>query len=791
VGVGFARLMEAQFRPPLMKKILLLLGICALALPSDGATVSHRYSFSNDLTDSAGGNTGILQGGASVSATHLILPGGGSGPTADAMLFTSPVDIGGNFGGTGVTVETWYTDDGSGTWAKLFTFGTSAAGPEFAYTNSRANTSRAGLDRNGNTDLRLRPTLNDEHHLVISVAADGTTNLWIDGTQHLTNIATNAVSNIVSTHEAIGATAWGDPGHNGTVNEFRIWDGPLTDAEVQANLASGPDAIPVPGDDDGDGLSNAWETVNGLDPNSSLGDDGAAGDPDGDGRSNLDEFNDLTDPQDPDTDGDGSDDGMEATNGTDPKDDDSDDDGLLDGVETNTGTFVSATDTGSDPLDPDSDGDFLTDGEEVGGGLDPNDPLGDNGTDGDPDGDTVSNFDEILNGTNPQNSDTDGDGLSDGVETNFGVYTDSNDTGTDPTKADTDGDGLSDGVENPNLPFIDINQPGTDPNFADTDFDFFPDGTEISLGSDPTDPNSTPAPQAAAIAHRYSFNIDGQAEDSEGGKDGVLNAGATVSGGFLQLPGTGAGPTANRMNFASPIDIGGNFGGTGVTVESWYADNNSGTWSKLFTFGTNAVGPEFAYTNLRGNTGFAGVDRNGNHDLPLRPATEVEHHLVISVGPTGNLNTWIDGVQHHLDIPTNAPSNIITTHEAIGATAWGDPGHNGTVNEFRIWAGEFTSNEVDTNAALGPDLLPDNTGGGGPVLFDVELNAAQDTGTLHFTGLEIGRTYHVVGSDNGQAFVAVPGSQFTATAESESINVPVDSAANPKVIVKGEVGPIP
>lgn len=82
-------------------------------------------------------------------------------------------------------------------------------------------------------------------------------------------------------------------------------------------------------------------------------------------------------------------------------------------------------------------------------------------------------------------------------------------------------------------------------------------------------------------------------------------------------------------------------------------------------------------------------------------------------------------------------------------------------------------------------------GGVGPVLFDVTLNAAQDLGTLHFTGLEIGQTYHVVGSDDGQAFLAVPGSQFTATAESESINLPINPGANPKVIVKGEVGPIP
>jgi matrixin/thrombospondin type 3 repeat protein len=43
------------------------------------------------------------------------------------------------------------------------------------------------------------------------------------------------------------------------------------------------------GDNDGDGLSNAWETFFGLDPAVAAGADGAAGDPDGDGVSNADE----------------------------------------------------------------------------------------------------------------------------------------------------------------------------------------------------------------------------------------------------------------------------------------------------------------------------------------------------------------------------------------------------------------------------------------------------------------------------------------------------------------------
>src|SRR5690606_24645767 len=69
----------------------------------------------------------------------------------------------------------------------------------------------------------------------------------------------------------------------------------------------------------------------------------------------------------------------------------------------------------------------------------------DAGLDGD--GDTLTNLQEFQRGTNPTLADTDGDGLSDAVETNTGVWASATDTGTDPLRADTDGDGLSDGVE--------------------------------------------------------------------------------------------------------------------------------------------------------------------------------------------------------------------------------------------------------------------------------------------------------------------------------------------------------
>ena len=135
-------------------------------------------------------------------------------------------------------------------------------------------------------------------------------------------------------------------------------------------------------DDDGDGLHNAYETENGLDPGSAEGDNGAEGDPDNDGSPNLEEFNRKTDPGKADTDEDGVLDGAETgtglwmdddDRGTDPLNGDSDGDELLDGVETGTGMFVNAMNTGTDPNLIDTDGDGYRDNRELIFSTDPTD----------------------------------------------------------------------------------------------------------------------------------------------------------------------------------------------------------------------------------------------------------------------------------------------------------------------------------------------------------------------------------------------------------------------------------
>lgn len=149
---------------------------------------------------------------------------------------------------------------------------------------------------------------------------------------------------------------------------------------------------------------------------------------------------------------------------------------------------------------PDSDGDGLTNAFEIQFGLDENDngldPNNngvtgnpDNGAAGDPDGDLLTNIEEQAEGTDPTDDDTDGDGLNDGQEVSLG---------TNPLVEDTDGDGLTDSEE--------IDE-GTNPLLSDSDGDGLPDAFELLNGLDPTDNGLDP-------------NNNGEVGDPNNGADG-------------------------------------------------------------------------------------------------------------------------------------------------------------------------------------------------------------------------------------------------------------------------------
>lgn len=132
----------------------------------------------------------------------------------------------------------------------------------------------------------------------------------------------------------------------------------------------------------------------------------------------------------------------------------------------------------------DTDNDGLSDDLETNFyGTDPSDP--------DSDDDELSDGLEVELGSDPSDPDTDDDLLDDGEEYALG---------SDPLRADTDDDGLTDGAEvnsygtDPLLIDTDADQLSdqaevehwnTDPVNMDTDQDQLTDGAEISLGTDP------------------------------------------------------------------------------------------------------------------------------------------------------------------------------------------------------------------------------------------------------------------------------------------------------------------
>jgi len=132
-------------------------------------------------------------------------------------------------------------------------------------------------------------------------------------------------------------------------------------------------------DSDGDGMSDRFEKLYRLHPQSSAD---AAKDRDGDGLSNLVEFTARSNPRSVDSDGDGLTDPQELSRGL-------------------------------DPANADSDGDRMPDKWELDNGLDPLD-FDDGALDLDHDG--VLNRDEYGRGLDPNDPDTDGDGLRDDVD---------------------------------------------------------------------------------------------------------------------------------------------------------------------------------------------------------------------------------------------------------------------------------------------------------------------------------------------------------------------------------------
>jgi hypothetical protein len=232
------------------------------------ATLAHRYSFgespgSQTVSDSAGTAHGRIAGNGAVfdGQGQLTLPGG-TGSAADPIA--AYVDLPNHIISvmTDISIEAWVTWQGSGSWQRIFDFGTSAAGEDI----SAGNGNYLFLSPQGPSALRFSvrdPETNAEpapltsqaplpanQEVYVAVTYDYTGNvarLYSNAVLVASAPAPVALAGIDDVNNWLGRSQWNDPVFQGKYNEFRIWNGVLLPGQIASHHAAGPDSTePLP-----------------------------------------------------------------------------------------------------------------------------------------------------------------------------------------------------------------------------------------------------------------------------------------------------------------------------------------------------------------------------------------------------------------------------------------------------------------------------------------------------------------------------------------------------------------
>ncbi len=238
-----------------------------ISVAANPPQLKNRYSFSEaqgatTLIDSVGAQNGTLHLGTNTpvqSGSALTVP------PVNTIAAASYIDLpaGVISQRTNASIEVWFTwNDGptSGLWTRLFDIGNSGKGTD-------ANGSGGGLDswwfspqRDGNVygmsvwngttavDLfgpNIMPTGQKQHLVAIYAPNNLTSKIYLNGKLITSGTAPFALSTLNDANVWLGVSNWDDPPFNGVFDEFRIWEGELSDLDVALSEKAGPDALPV------------------------------------------------------------------------------------------------------------------------------------------------------------------------------------------------------------------------------------------------------------------------------------------------------------------------------------------------------------------------------------------------------------------------------------------------------------------------------------------------------------------------------------------------------------------
>lgn len=208
--------------------------------------LAHRYSFTSNAWDSIGMAHGTLKGNAVVTNGALKLTGASGGY----------LDLPGGLvsGSAAVSIEAWVSFGANGNWARLFDFGNinGANGQNYFFFSPHTSLGGHRLETSAGT---LRTFDNsgtyDQRPLHLVCLVDPQANyaaIYTNGVLESTLTAPwPSFTSVSSSWAFLGRSLFSaDAWLNATIDEFRIYDGRLSPAEIAADYQFGPDVLALP-----------------------------------------------------------------------------------------------------------------------------------------------------------------------------------------------------------------------------------------------------------------------------------------------------------------------------------------------------------------------------------------------------------------------------------------------------------------------------------------------------------------------------------------------------------------
>jgi alpha-L-fucosidase len=213
-------------------------------------TLIHRYSFNETsgtiAHDSVGGANGTLNGGAIFDGGGHVVLNGTSG---------TYVSLPGNLlaGLSNVTLEAWVTNAVSPDNVALFSFDDGlqdgVGGGYLRYVLHDQSNGRNFLELasgSGNSFVAGNPGLGGQsvHVACVYSATTGVATIYTNGVLETSLAVSTPLASVSTNSASLGRSPWiGDPWLAGNIDEFRIYSGVLTPADIAAAQTVGPNVV--------------------------------------------------------------------------------------------------------------------------------------------------------------------------------------------------------------------------------------------------------------------------------------------------------------------------------------------------------------------------------------------------------------------------------------------------------------------------------------------------------------------------------------------------------------------